>query len=484
MNMQKTEAVLAATLAIIAVFLLGGISSTLFPSETLPTAQPSLSTVPSSILGSLEPLLPANNSSLHQIVGDFSLNSTSSNSSIYSYAPVGGLAYLTVSMAEPVDIITIESNGAINSTTAPIQQNGNVYKLTGDLTNQTLIINQSNTVIDGAGHSLQGYNNGFAYALENFDLQDVHNVTIKNFNISASWQGIWIQNCSNIVIENNSLSNINTGIDVNSANNTVISDNTFNNMSSGVLFSSWYGFGPSVNNNISYNNITDATTGIQMNFANSNVVTNNIIVNSYDPIFAGDNSTVAQNILINGIDAVSISSNNKIYGNSIFNFSESGLLLSGTNSAIYQNTIANCRNAVFISGSSDAYPLGNNTLYENNFVNNSQSLLLLGNGSLSVNYWDNGKEGNYWSSYNGTEVNGDGIGDTPYVLGGNNTDRYPLTHPYAAAVSQPTAIVDYSTGQLFFTLAIITAAAGALASFCLYVKFRAPTKPQTSVDTE
>ena len=42
------------------------------------------------------------------------------------------------------------------------------------------------------------------------------------------------------------------------------------------------------------------------------------------------------------------------------------------------------------------------------------------------NFWDNGCEGNFWSNYNGTDLNRDGIGDTPYIIEANNTDRYPL----------------------------------------------------------
>jgi len=55
--------------------------------------------------------------------------------------------------------------------------------------------------------------------------------------------------------------------------------------------------------------------------------------------------------------------------------------------------------------------------------------------------WDNGypSGGNYWSDYNGTdlycgphqnETGSDGIGDKPYMIDGNNTDRYPLIYPH------------------------------------------------------
>jgi len=37
--------------------------------------------------------------------------------------------------------------------------------------------------------------------------------------------------------------------------------------------------------------------------------------------------------------------------------------------------------------------------------------------------------GNYWSDYNGTDTNGDGLGDTPYTVAGLNVDYHPLTGP-------------------------------------------------------
>jgi hypothetical protein len=38
-------------------------------------------------------------------------------------------------------------------------------------------------------------------------------------------------------------------------------------------------------------------------------------------------------------------------------------------------------------------------------------------------------EGNYWSDYNGTDSNGDGIVDTPYIIDDKNVDHYPLMKP-------------------------------------------------------
>ncbi len=52
----------------------------------------------------------------------------------------------------------------------------------------------------------------------------------------------------------------------------------------------------------------------------------------------------------------------------------------------------------------------------------------------SVNTWDDGKEGNYWSDYkerysDANEVDASGVWDTPYVIDENNQDNYPLIDP-------------------------------------------------------
>jgi nitrous oxidase accessory protein NosD len=64
--------------------------------------------------------------------------------------------------------------------------------------------------------------------------------------------------------------------------------------------------------------------------------------------------------------------------------------------------------------------------YHNNFLG-SISFDRAGNVTYT---WDNGAEGNYWSGYTGTDANGDGISDTPYVINENNIDVYPLMKPY------------------------------------------------------
>ena len=68
-----------------------------------------------------------------------------------------------------------------------------------------------------------------------------------------------------------------------------------------------------------------------------------------------------------------------------------------------------------------------NTVYHNNFVDNRQNLLLCvacNACSHSTFALDNGCEGNFWGTYNGTDLNGDGVGDT--CLPWYGVDSYPL----------------------------------------------------------
>jgi len=53
-------------------------------------------------------------------------------------------------------------------------------------------------------------------------------------------------------------------------------------------------------------------------------------------------------------------------------------------------------------------------------------------GSVSggiQNTWDRDGRGNYWDHYNGSDYDGDHIGDVPYDVAWNARDNYPLVHP-------------------------------------------------------
>jgi len=77
----------------------------------------------------------------------------------------------------------------------------------------------------------------------------------------------------------------------------------------------------------------------------------------------------------------------------------------------------------------------NNIIYLNNFINNTKNA----RSFYSTNIWNSTEKitytyggstftnymGNYWDDYNGSDANGDGIGDTPYIID-SDKDYYPL----------------------------------------------------------
>ena len=118
------------------------------------------------------------------------------------------------------------------------------------------------------------------------------------------------------------------------------------------------------------------------------------------------------------------------------------------NNTIRENTITNCQdtainfqysndnvivvNNISLSGlGTSIYASNRNIISNNNYVNNtsqfgaSEWYYLTWGGNHSINNINE----NYWSDYNGTDANGDGIGDTPYIIDENNQDRYPLLKP-------------------------------------------------------
>ena len=122
--------------------------------------------------------------------------------------------------------------------------------------------------------------------------------------------------------------------------------------------------------------------------------------------------------------------NNTVNNNELSD-SENGIFAShSTNNHLTRNCIFN--NSIGTTLMFDAY---NNTIIHNNFIDNNQSLRIRD----TTNIFDNGIEGNYWSDYSGEDINSgpyqnetgsDGIGDTPYVIDGENQDDYPMMHPY------------------------------------------------------
>lgn len=140
---------------------------------------------------------------------------------------------------------------------------------------------------------------------------------------------------------------------------------------------------------------------------------------------------------------------NKVRGNTIDNNGNGIYIYNSKGNSIADNKARNCYVGITLEGSSDntisgntaggndhygiyAYNSSGNVLWSNSMLNNRRNALARG-GANSWNCTSGsqcpGYIGNYWDDYTGNDSNGDGIGDTPYMLNSKNVDMYPLIAP-------------------------------------------------------
>jgi len=307
------------------------------------------------------------------------------------------------------------------------------------------------------------------------------NTITNNFDTGVSIVGgIYGVGFMNNTFHGNTITNNGKGVSLGLlAGDTFSGNNITNNSQYGILLSS------SLNNSIIGNNITNNGGGIAFNSGSANNVfrgnsmTNNSrnfvfdrvdsLVNDVDPsntvdgkpvyywvnkrdatvptdagdvVLANCTSITVQNLNLaaNGAGIYLVGTTHSLIGkNNLLNgvgiwldyISTPDYYRGSNNNSIVANSVTNSH--IYIDSSS------NNAIYHNNFVN-SVAHVSLG----SANVWDDGypSGGNFWSSYTGTDSNGDGIGDTPYLIGdANNQDRYPLVAPVVWDYATPIPVV-------------------------------------------
>jgi parallel beta-helix repeat protein len=133
-----------------------------------------------------------------------------------------------------------------------------------------------------------------------------------------------------------------------------------------------------------------------------------------------------------GLEAF-LSSNNTITANEIKNCKAGIQLGSSHQNNITQNNITSCTYGVSLYASSSSNKFCQNNFFGNQincFETHLATLLAPGDAYSSNNVWDNGKLGNFYSDYTGTDANGDKIGDETYTVFENMVDHYPLIDPF------------------------------------------------------
>jgi parallel beta-helix repeat protein len=355
--------------------------------------------------------------------------------------------------------IYLRSDGSVEGTDL-IERNGNVYTFKGDIGvyNQTIsantylggvVVERDNIVIDGAGYNLTG--SGHYGSISPFGDPPIQihspgiettgrsNVAIKNLTVQAFLYGIMLQRSTNITVLNSEILRNYKGVDVynseqltlvnckihdpgyglgygvylQNATRCLIYNNTFTNITYGIHG----GYGSNDNNVIVSNHFIRNDYAIQMGASSYNIFLNNIIQNGsywlpvsqfqkYDDIWIP-----GEGISFYGGEG-NIFCGNHISGNKF------AIKISCNGSLFYGNTVADNDFGVVLYGSK-----ANVTFYGNNFIDNENDVQAINQYSFPTEYdvlgfvsLDNGSVGNYWSSYNGSDLNMDGIGDTPYNL--------------------------------------------------------------------
>jgi len=241
--------------------------------------------------------------------------------------------------------------------------------------------------------------------------------------------------CSNITITENNITRNDYGIYAEGDSDITITKNIFLNNSESAFRLYKASNVKAIENDMRYNH-----GGASLRKSKSAIVRKNTFFNNTCNLYSysSSNITITENNITKGKYGMYFyeSSNITITKNICFNNTYGVYLYYSSNITVTENNITRNDNGVYLEGAS------NNVFYHNNFIYNTLQVNICVSG---INIWDNGYSGggNYWSDYAGVDKYSgvkqnkpgvDGIGDTPYIIDENNTDRYPLMKPWKTMI--------------------------------------------------
>ncbi|AKB25407.1 cell surface protein [Methanosarcina sp. MTP4] len=254
-------------------------------------------------------------------------------------------------------------------------------------------------------------------------LYGTERASIENNTFSGNRYGVYLDCSGNIAVQGNNLSDNSRGIYLTASSGNTLANNTLDeNSAYGIYLSG------SRDNIICSNNASGSFAGIYVAYSDENIIVENIASNNtlgllllgseYNTLTANTANSNSES----GFD-LTISRHNTLSGNAALDNSR-GITLQGWAGEAWTADNVLCSNKV-----SNNSELGiwltvaeNNTLYGNSF-NNTKNVEDSGD-----NIWST-MIGNYWSDYTGSDADGNGVGDTPYVVNSltSSRDYLPLT---------------------------------------------------------
>ena len=187
------------------------------------------------------------------------------------------VSLLHIGLVKADSVIYIKADGSIVPSTAPIERDGDVYSFTDRIFNQTIVVEQSNIVIDGAGFKLEGYTIPYSdlsvgswfITERGLHVIGVSNVTIQNMELQNFKFGIYIENSSDCVVTSSTLTNdvkslnpwYSDGLNLKNSSNCLIVNNT--------IINSCMVFDGSSNNAISNNTLHGGSVELYLSYNNT-----------------------------------------------------------------------------------------------------------------------------------------------------------------------------------------------------------------------
>jgi len=270
-------------------------------------------------------------------------------------------------------------------------------------------------------------------------------VNISGFNLTgATWTaaGIYLNEADHCNISNNTASNkYGSGIELWYSSDNTLAGNTANLNYYGGIYLESSSNNTLIGNTASNNDyhgiyiVGSSNNTLENNAANSNQYSDDYYSDGIRLYLSSDNILLNNTVSNNAGDGIGLydSSSNTLTGNTALQNYVGIYLDSSSNNTVLNNTASNNDNYGI-----ELYDSSGNLIY-NNYLDNTNNACDDGSNQWNTTITTGPNiiggpsiGGNYWSDYTCTDPDGDGFGNTSYIIGGGNFDYHPLCSPDAS----------------------------------------------------